>query len=111
MSSRLFPFAYIADDARRRTGNDGMIGYVGHDQRCCADYLAATDAEICKDRRVRADRGTRPHDRSQHLPIGFALEVAFCGGGVRVKVVDELHAVANKDFILNLYALTNEAVR
>ena len=72
---------------------------------------AATDAEIGKDCCVRADRGPRPHDRSQHLPIGFALEGAFWGRGARVKVVDELHAVANKDLIFDLYAFTNEAVR
>src|SRR6516164_3687232 len=103
--------APFADDARRRASNDGMIGYVGHDQRCCTDHRAATDAEIGKDRRVCADRGARPHDRSQHLPIGLALEVAFCCGGVRVKVVDKLHAVANEDLIFDLYAFTNEAMR
>src|SRR6516162_5995029 len=110
-SSRPFPFARIAYDAPWNANNDSMIRHVGDDNRCGTDHRPATDRDIGKYRRVRADRGACPHDRSQHLPIGLALEVAFCGGSVRVKVVDELHAVANKDLIFDLYALTNEAVR
>jgi len=107
-SSRPFSFARIAYDAPRNANNHSMIRYVVDDNRCGTDHCAATDRDISKYRRVRAGRHARPHDRSQHLPIGLALEVAFCGGGVRLKVVDELHAVANKDLIFDLHVLTNE---
>jgi hypothetical protein len=50
------------------------------------------------------------HYRLLNLPVRFGLQVTFASGCPRVKVVDERYAVADKDVVFDLYALTDKGM-
>ena len=48
--------------------------------------------------------------RALDFPVGFGLQFAVAGGGARIGVVDERHAVADEDVVLDGHAFADEGV-
>src|SRR5438094_3829168 len=71
-------------------------------------FLADFDA--AEDRRAGSDCGAAPDDRRNHRPVAVALQLAGGGDGSRESIVDERHAVADEDVILDLDAFADERV-
>ena len=55
-----------------------------------------------------ADRCSLLDYRSLDLPVGFGLQLPVGGRGPRIAVVDEHHAVADEDVVLNRDAFADE---
>lgn len=80
----------------------------GHD-RPGTDQGAGTDRHTTQYHRAAADRGPTADTRGDHAPVLLGLKSAP-GGGPRVQVVDEHHAMPHEDLVFNRYTFTNERV-
>src|SRR5215831_17084697 len=82
---------------------------VGHNAPGTDDGVFS-DGDVRKDRRAGSDRCTLLHHRSFHPPVRGGLQLAGCGRGSRIRIVDEHDAVADKHLILNRHTLADERV-
>src|SRR5687768_9616003 len=73
-----------------------------------ADQRASLDPDASKDHRAGPERGATLDDRGEQLPVVFGLKPTLVAGRAGVVVVDEEHAVANEDLVVDLYAAADE---
>ena len=94
----------------RIAGDDGIRGDVLRDDAAGADDGVFTDGDFGKDRRAGADGGPFLDQGGLYGPIRLGLKPAVRGGGPRVGVVDEGHAVPDEDVVFDGHALADEGV-
>src|SRR2546423_7028563 len=97
-------------DARRIAREDGVGRDVARHDRAGSDERPGADPEAAEDDGARAQHGAAFDDRREQLPIIRRLELPGLGRRPRVLVVDEQHAVSDKDLVLDRHARADEAM-
>src|SRR5580658_7667956 len=104
------PALNLTEDFCRVTSNDGVGGDVFCDH-CARSYNGIfTNAEVGKDSGARPDGGAFLDDRFLDLPVGFGLQTSTGGSGTWVGIIDEHHAMADKNVVFDGYTFTDEGV-
>src|SRR6187402_2979782 len=103
----------VADGAQHSSGIAGHNGVrrdIARDHAAGADDRAFADRHVRKNGGARSDRRALLHNRLLHFPVGGGLELSVRRRRSRVRVVDEHHAVADEDVILDGDALADKGV-
>src|SRR5688572_1835811 len=87
---------------------NGVGRHVARDDAPGTDDRALADRHVAKHGGARSDRGALFDYGVFHFPVGGGLQLARSRGGPRVRVVDEHHAMADEDLILDGHAFTDE---
>jgi hypothetical protein len=105
---RAVPPSDVAHLARRDAGHDGVVGNNPGDHGARPDEGALAHADTAHDRRIAAQGGTARDERFGDFPVRFALQRAPGGHRGRIDIVDEHHAVAHENFVLDHDASADE---
>ena len=84
---------------------------VFRDNRARADDRVVTDCHSAQDGGVAANAGLSSHDGWNYFPINVGLQRTAFSSRARIFVVDENHAVADEDFVLDRDAFADKAMR
>src|SRR5580704_297159 len=90
--------------------HDAVWRNIFGDHAASAHNGVFADGDIRKDGRSGADRRALLNYGALDLPVGLGLQISVRCGRTRVAVVDEHHAMADKDVVFNGHAFTDEGV-
>src|SRR5260370_8748914 len=75
-----------------------------------ADYCGLADLDAAHDHGPATNRCRATHCGFLHRPVSFRLRRSIAVGRAWLTIVDEDHAMADEDFVLDSHATANEAV-
>jgi hypothetical protein len=75
-----------------------------------ADYCGLADLDAAHDHGPAPNRCRATHCGFLHRPVFFRLRRPIAVGRAWITIVDEDHAMADEDFVLDSHATANEAV-
>ena len=78
--------------------------------RARADHCARADLDAAHDHGPAPNRCRATHGGFLHRPVLFRLRRPVAVGRARFTIVDEDHAMADEDFVLDRHAAANEAM-
>jgi hypothetical protein len=96
--------------SRRVSGDNSASGNILSHNATGTHGRAFANLHAAQDRCVRANRGPPPDNRWHAIPIGFRLRLPGGRRRPRKTIVDENDTVANKHFVLQRHAFTDESV-
>src|SRR5260370_37170029 len=96
--------------ACRISGYNRVRGHILCHDAARADDGVLSDDHLGENRTPRADGGAFFHEGLLDLPILFALQLAVGCSCPRVGIVNESHAVAEEDTLLDNHAFTHKAM-
>ena len=88
-----------------------MIGNVAGNDRTGADHSALTYCDTGENSGIASDRGATANAGGKDFPVRIALQLSLGVRGAGVPVIGEHHHMPNENFVGDLDAFADEAVR